>query len=511
MKIMNLNLGKTILIVMLLPMMAWAEVSATLSKKIIYRGDQVRLIIEAKGENIEFPELREIEGYPVLGTSNRSSVTIINGNSEKTVSKSYVFQPTKDVVIPLYKVVVDGVEEMTNPLHLRVAKPSASIAMKDGVALEMKVDKKEVYVGEPITLSLTFKSHPNTHYDKIELSEPTFKKFWVKKVQGLKQGVDGDFMTQTYQYILFPQEDGNITLDPPYVRLGTRVAGSSLFSDPFFGNVGFNINWKKIFANELTVYVKPLPNQLEVYGDFRISAEVDKNRVKANKPVNLTIDIMGQGNIEDIKKFELDIPNAVVYSDELKVSNSGLTKGVVTQKVAIVADRNLTIPSIAFTYFDAKTKKPKTIKTDPIDIEVMGASTRATQSSQIEEREPTKVTIKDESALKSSEEERVIINDVKLEDKLLWYALGMVSGLLLSLFGWFGFKKIKGRVKRVQPMVKQIKKAKTDKALFELLLPYRDEDEAIKATVDKLERNIYASGSEKIDREDILEFFEEEG
>jgi len=161
--IMNLNLGKTILLLMLLPIMTWASVTAKLSKKIIYNGDQVRLIIEAEGDNIEFPDLIDVAGYPVLGTSNRSSTTIINGDMKKTVSKSYVFQPDKDVVIPVYKVVVDGVEEMTAPLRLRVAKASGAVSSNNNVALEMSVNKKEAYVGEPITLNLTFKSLPNAH------------------------------------------------------------------------------------------------------------------------------------------------------------------------------------------------------------------------------------------------------------------------------------------------------------------------------------------------------------
>ena len=256
---MNLNLGKTILWLLLLPLMAWADVSAKLSKSIIYNGDQVRLIIEAEGADIEFPELVDIAGFPILGTSNRSSISYNNGSMTKSLSRSYIFQPTKDVVIPVYKVIIDGVEEMTAPLTLRVTKASGAISIKDSVRLEMSVDKKEAYVGEPITLDLTFKSLPNASYDKVELSEPELKKFWSKKVQGLKQGIDGEFTTQTYTYVLFPQEEGTFKLKPPFVRLGTRVGGGrGVFSDPFFGNIGVRMNWKKLFANELTLNIKPL-------------------------------------------------------------------------------------------------------------------------------------------------------------------------------------------------------------------------------------------------------------
>jgi hypothetical protein len=274
--------------------------------------------------------------------------------------------------------------------------------------------------------------------------------------------------------------------------------------------MGMSMNWKKLFANEVKLHIKPLPNNLEVYGDFRISAEVDKKEVKANKPVNLTIDIMGQGNIEDIKKFEIDIPNAVVYSDELKVSNSGITKGVVTQKVAIVADRDFTIPSVSFTYFDAKTKKPKTIKTEPIKIKVIGGSTQSATPSKIEQKEAVKAIEEPQEVQQVVESNSTVLTKGQPVDKILWYILGLLSGITLTLLSWFAVKKLKGRERKELPMVKKIKKAKTDKALFELLLPYRDEDEVIKEALAKLEKNIYASGTEKIDKDEIIEVFEEE-
>jgi len=505
---MNLNLGKIIVWSLLVPIMAWAEVSAKLSQSIIYTGDEVRLTLTAEGDKVEFPSIHEIANVPILGTSNRESTTIINGKMTRTRSRVYSFMPTKDLVIPTYTIVVDGVKEMTPPLTLRVAKPSAASSTND-VQLEMSVDKTSAYVGEPITLNLTFKSLPNVRYDKIELSEPKFKKFWVKKVQGLKQGSEGNYATQTYTYVLFPQEEGNLTLEAPFAKLGKREAGYGAFSDPFFGNIGARMSWRKLFANELKLNIKPLPNNLEVYGDFSIKAHVDKEEVKANKPVNLSIEIKGEGNIEDIKKFDLDIDNAVVYSDEPKVYNSGMTRGVVSQKIAIVADRNFTIPAVSFTYFDKKTKTAKTIKTEPIEIKVIGSPTQAVTPNTIEQKVVSKSI--EEPAASPAVTLPTQVEKSNLKDKLLWYVLGLISGILFTIFTWFMVQKFRlGYKKKEMPFIKKIKKAKTDKALFELLLPYRDEGSVIKEALAKLEKNIYASGSEKIDKEEIIEFFEED-
>jgi len=45
-----------------------------------------------------------------------------------------------------------------------------------------------------------------------------------------------------------------------------------------------------------------LPDRLELYGDFNIKSEVGKTEVAANKPLNLTVSIVGIGNIDEVKK-----------------------------------------------------------------------------------------------------------------------------------------------------------------------------------------------------------------
>ena len=59
-------------------------------------------------------------------------------------------------------------------------------------------------------------------------------------------------------------------------------------------------------------------------------------------------------------------------------------------------------------------------------------------------------------------------------------------------------------------MVKAIKKAKDDKALFELLLPYSKEEKVVSNALNLLEANLYKSANNIIDKEELMEFFEGE-
>ncbi len=68
---------------------------------------------------------------------------------------------------------------------------------------------------------------------------------------------------------------------------------------------------------------------------------------------------------------------------------------------------------------------------------------------------------------------------------------------------------IKNRVtKRESDIVKAIKKAKSDRELFNILLPYAKKDKIISNALNRLEENIYKSGKNKIDIEELMEIFE---
>jgi len=510
----RLNLGRYLAIMVLLPLMALAgSVSARLDRTIIYKGESATLNLTANGESVQFPEVSEIGTSPVVATSTQQSINMINGDISKSITKSYQFVPQESLVIPSYTITVDGKTLKTHPLALKVVKPSPA-GKNAPVRLEMKVDKKDAYVGEPIHLYLTFKSLPNAQYDKVELSEPELKNFWVKKLPNLQQGDEGAYHTQTYTYILFPQQEGNYTIPAPFAQLGKyqRSRRDDFFNDPFFGSFGRQLKWSKIYANDLTLNIKPLPQGLEIFGDFEIKAHVDKTTVHANKPVNLTIEIRGQGNLEDIKKFDLDIPNALIYSDEPKVINSGPTKGIFEQKIAIVADSNFTIPPIKFSYLDQHTKQPKTIQTQPITITVKGSPKPSMVTQSIVEQKPIQTqsiasTANDtvHTTLSSASSNQPL----PLERQLLGYLLGILSGIVLSMGFIWAKKYLTNRQPQERSLRQKVKRAKEDKALFELLLPYKSDDPELNTIIKQLEENIYHGGTHPIDKQLILEILED--
>jgi hypothetical protein len=513
----KLHLGKILLLLSIPYILLASSVRATLDSPLIVKGDSATLTIHAEGEDVTFPEISQIAGFRVEGSAQSQNIQSINGHTTQSLEKSYTFTPNQSIQIPSYDVDIDGKTYTTKPLSLEVSAPKA--ADKNApVQLEMRLAKDEVYVGEPVRLDLIFKKAPNTNFAKIEIAEPELKTFWAKKLPDNQPQVKDGYITQTYSYLLFPQQEGEFTIPATFAKLGeakqnrrSRMFNDPFFDDPFFSAFGGRaISWKKLFSNEAKLHVKALPENLEIFGDFHISATVDKKELLANKPLNLTLEIKGEGNLDDIKKFTLDIPDAVVYADEPTVDatvSDGSYKGIFRQKIAIVADRNYTIPAVSFSYFDKHELKKKTIQTQPFSITVKGGTNSKPHPLIEEKRASTPSTV--EHSLENHT--KAVATKKDKNEKYFWLLGGLILGAVVTyLAGLFGGKKRIKKPKKERSVIENIERAKDDKALFELLLPYESSHPKLKNTLAKLEKNLYKQGNESIDKEDIYEIFEED-
>ncbi len=495
----------SLFLLLILPVMLWGSVKATVDKNALYRGDSVTYTISVTGSDIEFPTITEIGGYAIESTSSAQNISIVNGNFEKRVSKSYTFVPYSSVEIPAYKVLVNGGVEMTSPIAVKIVEPSQDKTAP--IVLDINLSKTKVHVGEVVRFNLIFKKKPNVPVYKLDIEEPKFEDFWVKKVDGVREGVDGEYTTQTYTYLLFAQKSGKLQIPAVTAKVGQVSQQNRRGMDPFFNSAfGQQVRYTKVFSNPLSIEVEPLPNGLELYGDFDIKVEADKTSVMANKPLNLTISVDGIGNIDDVQKFELDIPGVVTYANE-PVIKSGVKDdtyfGHFEQKIVVIADGSYTIPPFSIRYFDKTSQEERVKTTAPIAITVTGGVAKATkiQAKPLEE----KVTSN------ASSEVQVSVAKRNWFELLLAMGIGLVLG---ALSVWLMLRRSSDKGEKeitTLPMAKRIKKAKGDKALFELLLPYKNEDKVIDTALKQLEANLYKGTSNSIDRNSLIEYFNGDG
>ncbi len=485
----------------------FANVTLKTDKIALYPGDSLNITITASGKDIVFPNIDEIAGFNIVGIANGSSTTIINGNITNSQTKTYTIVPTHSFTIPKLKVKVDDKDEWTTPKKIKLLDPtkvSTNSSTKD-YQLILKSDKTHLKIGESATIKVIFKKRVDAPVSKLYIDEFKNSNFWIKKVGKENEYIDGNYDIVEQTYLLFAQKSGDFTINPLKANIGIvvkqKMGGLGGFDDPMFDSFFQTMKYKKLFSNGLKIKVDPLPNGLEVYGDFKMSASVDKREVDANKPLNLTIKILGEGNADDIKKFSISIPDAVIYSDEPKVKTylkEGNYYGEFSQKVAIIADKSYTIPSISFTYYNKYQKKPITIKTKPIHIKV-----KSTSKTNLKDT-PKIITSKKNTPI-IKERTKVIYKNSN-QKNIIFYILGVLSGVVFS-FIVFKLKNTKIQ-KKEKPLESKIFKAKNDKELYNLLLPYASNNK-IKSILEKIEENIYKNTKNEIDKNEILDILED--
>jgi hypothetical protein len=506
---MNSSPGK-IFLLLIIPIWLMAKVSVSVDKPVVYIGDKVTFTITAEGKDAEFPDISMIDGTSVLSTSSSSDIRIINGNYSKSISKSYLLAPKKTLHIPAYDVTVDGKIEKTEALEVKTVKPSKN--PDAAVVLDLKLEKKEAYVGEAVRFDLVFKQRYNVHIDQLQIEEPKFEDFWIKKIDGVRQGNEGEYITQTYSYLLFAQKSGTLTIPAVSAEVGQAVRQRSRggMNDPFFNSFfSTRMQVSKVFSNDAVLDVKALPGNLELFGNFSIKAGVDKYEVNANKPVNLTISIDGVGNLDDIKKYTLDIDGTIVYANkpEIHTRISGTEYlGSFEQKIAIIADSNYTIPAQTLRYFDRDTHREVVKQTGPIKITVVGGVAKQTEFVAAESSEIETAELPEQKS-QSTPADMPADNIQLLSAAAIGFGIG-------ALFSWLMMRnrlEHGKQKKKITTMEQNIVRAKSDKALFELLLPHKKESRVIDEFLVKLEENLYRGKKNSIDKKALIAHFRGEG
>ncbi len=444
---------------------------ASLDKNHIIKGESVTLKISASGEKAVFPKIFKIGEFPIDSVSKSQSEIEKEGKIYRFVSKYYTFTPFKDIKIPSFTVMVDGKKEKTKPIWVKVK----DVENRD-FDLEMYADKKEAFVGEPIKISIVFRRRIGKSIQDIKFYPPSFENFWAKKLISTPKEIVGSFVSQTLQYAIFPQKSGTLEIKPASLDIAALKRDKEGYS--------YITKWTKIVSNSLKIDVKPLGDNLKIYGKFNLSVKVDKKEIPSNTPVTLKIKIKGEGNIDDIDDFSLKIPKATVYKTSPKIVanyRDGKYEGFFSQNFTIVSKKSFMIPSLEFSYFDKDKKRRVTLKSDPVFIKVIGEA----------KDRKVKVIKADKAKEEEVDMKKVIIIS------LFTFIVGVLIGFLIKQ----SWRKPKKRLSSIQ---KRIKNAKDDKELLQVLLPFLGRSKEIEEIVLALESNVYNNGGYKIDKKQLI-------
>jgi len=173
---MKLNLGK-IFLLLIFPIITFAQVTLSAPNS-FFQGDSVEFSLSVSGKDIKMPDIKDIDGFIVQSLGTSTQTNIINGVRSDKLIKNYTFRPTKDITIPSFEITVDGKIEKTQPQKISMQKVEKTVSAD--YDLTIQVDKKEVYVGESIHLTLLFKYKKDLNIIGLEFEKPKFESFGLK-------------------------------------------------------------------------------------------------------------------------------------------------------------------------------------------------------------------------------------------------------------------------------------------------------------------------------------------
>ncbi|MCW8894808.1 MAG: BatD family protein [Sulfurimonas sp.] len=455
-----------LLFLLIIPHVIYASVTAKVDYKTVELGEMVTYSLNISGEDITRPNIQRLCDTDVISTSSQTSVQIVNGNITKSYILSYKFVPQKSCTIEPIEVDIGGKTELSNPVEIEV-KPVTGAKDKN-FELTLSTDKKELFVGETFDLLLTFKQKIDSQAVDSEFIAPELKGFWIKNKSQPISSRDGDYTVTKVIYTMAPQREGSLKI----TKAKMRIASRSNRADSW-GSWIPTIRWKTYFSNELDINVKALPSGVTLVGDFTIEAKVDKKEINVNEAVNVTVEVTGVGNLEDIKTFKPYIDGVSVFDEKIAIEDT-----LLTQKIAFVAERDFKIPAFSLKYFDTETKKIKTISSKEIDIKVKNAKVKE------------ELTIKRETP-----QAKVDVSSGEF-DKLtlvIAFIIGLTCGILIMM------------IKPLKRLKKEKKSSlKEPKVLLVKLFPFKD-DEEVKNIIDLLEKSIYSGQKLELDKKALKE------
>lgn len=475
------NLGK-IIILFLIVTPLFSNVSVSVDKDTVSRGEEVVFILSIKGRGkVKVPPFDNICGYNLESQRQARRESYSNGEYSQELSLMYSFFPQKSCTIDSFPVSVNGEEFQTKEINITVTK--APIRGNEPFVVDLKTDKKSIYVGEPFEMKVFLKQLKNIQVLDSAISLNDSKNIWVKSQKNLKNYLSDGYNVQENIYAISAQQSGKLSLGP--LRWDLQIIDKS---KDYWGMTRVSAKRKTAFSNETDIEVEELPEGVSLVGDANIEVKVDKKEINSGEAVNLSIEVKGHLNIEDIQAFNIHLKDAQAFNEDPKLMHyikDGKYFGVFTQKSAIVAQKDFEIPSFELKYMDTSTDTVKVIKSEAIQIKVLNPIN-------VEKKE-LKVSRPIEP-IKEPQTESTAFTSLQA---VLFTLAGFVLGLIASKLPW---REIFNREKQKKNI-----SAKESKELLQLLMGHMSEDKEIEELVRKLSENMYEGKTHNIDKKRLKE------
>lgn len=383
------------------------SVYATVDKETLRAGETAVLSITVEGvTDCDVPPAPRVDGLDIRYVGPSTQVRWVSGSVTQSISFRYTIQSTRigTYRIPAVEVNVGGKTYRTEPLDIEVVASTGTRQQQrsgsgEPLSLLLEPEKTVVYPGETIELKLTLL------IDNARVTEVTYPQLdavgflideFSEPTQG-KRTVNGRSL-QTLEFVtnITPAVTGELVIGPATMQCEIRVPAQSrdpfddffsggfpdfdsFFDSPFFSRTTTNVT---VESEPLVLSVRPFPDEGRpstfsgAVGKFTVVTSATPTTVKVGDPINLRIEVSGEGNVRSVT------PPRIHDSDQFKTYDPVVKSVSKTQKVLeqvlIVKDPTVSeIPAVSLAYFNPAAQQYEIATSAPIPITVIPAPARA--------------------------------------------------------------------------------------------------------------------------------------
>lgn len=433
-----LVLAASLLLLSILALPAHAQApafSVAVDRTSLSAGESLVLTITMDGSHAA-PDLPALDGFRVLGTSNATQITSIDGNATVQSTTHYRLMPlhTGQLTIPAFQATAKGGQTYTSdPIVIEVSDAAAAPAPASPGAMpplfqsgsdpldlfgmfdqlmqgspnlgslaglaqlpvspsqsapqiaapaalqgqdyyaEALIDKPAAYQGEQVLYTVRLYQALNP-FGQIEYQPPAFSGFWSKQLPDQKA-----YMTEAGGRAYRVTELQHVLFPTLAGQIAIDPARFVMPGD-FLGARGV-----ELASQPLTLDAQPLPAGAPAsfqgaVGQYQMQTSVDKTAARVGDVITQRVAIAGVGNIEQV--VDPAWPDAATWRefDSQATTDSQFRDGQLAgvrqiERVLVPTQAgDLAAPAAEFSYFDPAAGQYQTISAEPITVTVAPAA-----------------------------------------------------------------------------------------------------------------------------------------
>lgn len=263
---------------------------------------------------------------------------------------------------------------------------------RDDILLRMEVNKRDVYRGEPIVVSMKIYTQVNiVGFENAKY--PSLNGFWAQQMdvnnsRENRETVNGKvyYSHVLRQWLLYPQRSGTVEIEAAELtavaQIVTQAQSTGSPFDIFFGAPEVRNVSTRLSTSPIRINVKDLPRpQPEDFtgavGQFELTAFTSGPTLAANSGGSVTLRLSGTGNFPLIEAPRMTLSQAAFEQYDMKMTErlNNTARGTTGERIyefpfIARAEGNYTIDPFELSYFDPSAGRYVTLKTEPIRLEV---------------------------------------------------------------------------------------------------------------------------------------------